>query len=545
MTKFKSTKIVPCLAVLVTIVFICGSASALNIQMFRPKAVGNGTLHVVGSDTLTQSNFAFGFLYNYTHDLLDYSDIGLPSSAGIVKHLHTVDFLLAYGLTDWLTLHLDVPVHFLSSIDDVMLGGSNKDTGMGDLEFSLLLNLRKNMVGDERRIGFAVMPFMTTSTGNIRNYMREDGVSTGLKLIADYWMSKRGYVNVNIGFRFRPEERVNLLNVNDDFMYGVGYQRLLSEKMKLNFFTEVFGSTTFEDFASKENSSPIELVAGFKKGCSKHEGMTWVLGAGRGFLKAYGTPDIRVFAGMIYSPTGEKKEMPKVEPTVAPVITEEPKKEPVPPVVPEIKKGNLGLNIINVEKNKVESDVVITDTNGNVVESGKGSELTMALAPGKYNYEVKADGYRTDKGEFEIAQAEELKKEITLSPSAVVVTKEKIEVKQVIYFDTAKATIKDVSKPILDEVADVLKANPDIKKIRVEGYTDNTGATELNTKLSDQRAKSVADYVSGKGVDSARLDSKGFGPEKPIADNATKEGRAKNRRVEFVIVEQVQPEVKP
>ena len=116
----------------------------------------------------------------------------------------------------------------------------------------------------------------------------------------------------------------------------------------------------------------------------------------------------------------------------------------------------------------------------------------------------------------------------------IVVTKDKIELKQTVYFDTKKATIKRVSFPLLDEVALALADNPTIK-VRIEGHTDSQGTDKSNLKLSKNRAASVRKYLIGKGVAADRMDAQGFGEGVPIADNRTADGRAQNRRVEFFI----------
>jgi outer membrane protein OmpA-like peptidoglycan-associated protein len=74
-------------------------------------------------------------------------------------------------------------------------------------------------------------------------------------------------------------------------------------------------------------------------------------------------------------------------------------------------------------------------------------------------------------------------------------------------------------------------------KIEISGHTDKTGSEPVNFKLSEARAKTVVDYLVQKGVDQARMEFKGYGSLQPIADNATAQGRAKNRRVEFKILE--------
>jgi len=105
-----------------------------------------------------------------------------------------------------------------------------------------------------------------------------------------------------------------------------------------------------------------------------------------------------------------------------------------------------------------------------------------------------------------------------------------------IEFDRGKASIKPVSFPILKEVATLLNARANIK-LSINGHTDNIGSHAYNSTLSGKRAASVLDYLVKQGIDSGRLSSEGFGPDKPIADNKTADGRARNRRVEFVIQE--------
>jgi OOP family OmpA-OmpF porin len=116
----------------------------------------------------------------------------------------------------------------------------------------------------------------------------------------------------------------------------------------------------------------------------------------------------------------------------------------------------------------------------------------------------------------------------------VVVTEEKIELKQTVYFDTNKATIKKVSFALLDEVAQALTDNPKIK-VRIEGHTDSQGKDAFNLKLSANRATSVRQYLINAGIDEDRMVAEGYGEGVPIADNRTKDGRAQNRRVEFFI----------
>ena len=113
-----------------------------------------------------------------------------------------------------------------------------------------------------------------------------------------------------------------------------------------------------------------------------------------------------------------------------------------------------------------------------------------------------------------------------------------IQILKQIQFDTAKATIKQNSFAILDEIVKLLTANPDIKRVSIEGHTDSRGALDMNNKLSQDRADSVMSYLSSHGIRSDRLEAHGYGPARPIETNDTDAGRQANRRVEFHITQQ-------
>lgn len=102
-----------------------------------------------------------------------------------------------------------------------------------------------------------------------------------------------------------------------------------------------------------------------------------------------------------------------------------------------------------------------------------------------------------------------------------------------IQFDFGKATIRQESIDIVEQMATLLKENAALK-VSVEGHTDNVGSAAANLALSDQRAKSVVAALVQRGIEPARMTAAGFGMSKPLADNSTEEGRAKNRRVELV-----------
>ena len=101
-------------------------------------------------------------------------------------------------------------------------------------------------------------------------------------------------------------------------------------------------------------------------------------------------------------------------------------------------------------------------------------------------------------------------------------------------FDFDSFELTDTAKGQLDKVAEYLKLN-DAVSVEVGGHTDSMGTEDYNQTLSEQRAKSVVDYLSGKGIDASRLSAVGYGKKHPVATNDTEEGRAQNRRIEFKV----------
>jgi outer membrane protein OmpA-like peptidoglycan-associated protein len=104
-----------------------------------------------------------------------------------------------------------------------------------------------------------------------------------------------------------------------------------------------------------------------------------------------------------------------------------------------------------------------------------------------------------------------------------------------LYYNTNSADLKKESFIVLEAFADYLKENLNIV-LEIQGHTDNVGAAKANEALSANRAYTVKAYLEEKGVEGKRITAKGFGPNKPIADNTSEDGKAKNRRTEFLII---------
>lgn len=120
-------------------------------------------------------------------------------------------------------------------------------------------------------------------------------------------------------------------------------------------------------------------------------------------------------------------------------------------------------------------------------------------------------------------------------PDSVRVEGTQIIILQQVNFETASDAIKQDSFSLLGQVASALQQHPEIARVAVDGHTDNRGAAKANVNLSQRRALSVVRWLVAHGVDARRLEARGFGPRRPVADNTTEPGRARNRRVEFLI----------
>ncbi|MDP3278907.1 MAG: OmpA family protein [Deltaproteobacteria bacterium] len=121
-------------------------------------------------------------------------------------------------------------------------------------------------------------------------------------------------------------------------------------------------------------------------------------------------------------------------------------------------------------------------------------------------------------------------------PSLVQMSSGELRILQPVFFDTGRATIQRRSFEVLQAVADALAARTDVRRLSVNGHTDSRGNLELNVDLSVRRATAVMLWLAEHGVEPQRLEAHGFGPTQPIADNATADGRERNRRVAFRVL---------
>lgn len=217
------------------------------------------------------------------------------------------------------------------------------------------------------------------------------------------------------------------------------------------------------------------------------------------------------------------------------------------------KVGNLVATVRDADSNQPVSGISVRMVDAQKKESllttdGSGAVKIDNLMPGMVEFTISADNYLTLVQQAEVKVRATTNVDISLRPkpktAAVEVGKTEIKIKQQIQFALDSAVILPESFGLMTEIADVLIRNPRIKRVEIQGHTDNTGTPEHNKQLSEQRADSVRLWLTQHGVPGDRLVARGFGQEKPLVPNVTAQNRSRNRRVQFQIVEQ-DPAAKP
>lgn len=472
--------------------------------------------------------------------------------ADTVPNMVTLHLMGGIGITRWFSVGLDLPVVVYQGFDpntpasDAMAPAS---AGIADLRLVTKFRIINNNDGG---FGLAFVPQFTAPTGKGTEFRGDDTFGIEPRVAVDY-KTKSGFIvalNASVLLRFQDQLARNV-RVSHQVRYGLG--AFLPLPAGFGLAGEVEGGTSF--FNADTIYTPLEAYLGVR--WIHQTGININLGGGPGLTPVAGSPQFRLFASVGYLPMGPRK------------------KEPVKPHVVDLdpdRDGLIGDNdrcptVWGPPENQGCPDVD-TDKDGIIDREDK-----CPLEPGpKENHgcpdkdrdndglvdrldscpdepgplenngcpllDTDKDGIpdKDDKCPYEPGP-----KENNGCPPPrkyINVTQEKIELLQKIQFATNKATINPgPSFELLDEVVSVLKSRPTMR-VHIEGHTDSRGTLKWNMELSKMRAEAVRNYLVNKGVEGERLTFEGYGPTRPIGDNKTKAGQDKNRRTEFVIVQQ-------
>ncbi len=222
-------------------------------------------------------------------------------------------------------------------------------------------------------------------------------------------------------------------------------------------------------------------------------------------------------------------------------------------IIPDVPRHAVTLRINRVPP-KGTLTVTVFDENGQPLEARArliGAEQEIATATdgvgqdkvpaGTWEVVVSAPGYNVARRTLTVEPDGTASLDVLLQKPRVQVTEDRIVILDKVFFEFDSAVIKPESFGLLDEVVASLKEHSEIRRVEVQGHTDDQGPENYNLKLSQRRAEAVRDYLIRGGVSADRLTARGYGELQPLQEGQTLEARAANRRVEFVILQRATP----
>jgi outer membrane protein OmpA-like peptidoglycan-associated protein len=420
---------------------------------------------------------------------------------------------------------------------------SAKTSSAGDLRLDTRVVLFRN---DARTFRLAASAALWAPTGDQYSWGGDGKTSGALSLAAEYDL-KSLYIDVNTGFHFRPEHTLNDFALHDEWTYGLGaFFPLRDNTLRLG--VSLFGSLGIDGKTSGANA-PLEWQAEGRMTLDDKKRLYVGAGAGTRLTPGY-APDFRAVALVGYSYPIEDTVPPSpprryVNTDARPADTDHdglPDDIDLCPTEPEDHKM----------PNPDDGCPTPPDRDGDGIPDSKDA---CPDQPEDFDKIDDQDGCPED--DFDKDNVPDAVDACPKEPGEPSAEKDKngcpvfirrlegsteIEILKQVQFATGSAKILSNSFKILDEVVKLMTINKDIALVAIEGHTDNKGKDKDNEKLSDDRANSVRQYIIDKGIHPDRLTAKGYGPYKPIADNKTADGRAKNRRVEFHIRDKATPD---
>lgn len=533
-----------------------------GVVLFRP---------VTQPRTLFFAQLALGYtrVPLRTNIVVPDSDRGLlsRSNRGMIENQFTFYGNVGIHLIDRLTFGASIPVTAIQT-------GANPNYDSRETYSTTPVNTGGPAAGDARldaravllrsknrasALGIGAHLFLPTGSNNFGG----DG-STGA-LFSLNGETRVWYLSLvaNVGFQLRPNNVINEpsrdsgLGVGRELRYAVGaFLPLPLSTGRFRVGGTIFGQTGMENnniigntIFRKENT-PLEFNVEARVRFGPTDRMWAGAAGGSRILNGYGSPDLRLlgFVGIeapLFEPPTKGKD-PKLElrekwKREAKIDTD---KDGIPDeydACPYDKEDGIGDPNDGCPTNDRDGDGIpdkidkcpdvpedkdgIDDTDGcpedDVDKDGiADAEDACPREPGKPNPDKTKNG----------------------CPEFVSRDGSTLRIFQQVHFQTGSANILPDSFPMLQEIANILIANPGIRKMAIEGHTDNKGAAAMNKTLSQNRANSVMKWLAEHKVEKERLEAHGYGLEQPIEDNKTEAGRAKNRRVEFKILQEDAPQ---
>jgi outer membrane protein OmpA-like peptidoglycan-associated protein len=474
-----------------------------------------------------------------------------PVQGQLIQYLH-----LGAEVAGRLGLNVSLPVMWLKVAGEDPQGVGVGQGGMADnpiaihdLRFDARLLAFES---DNRKVRIGFGGALWAPTGNAIAFTSDDSLGGYLYAAGEINFGKF-FIAGNLGPQFRPQRTIGgpegALALDDELRYAFGgYLPIRNDQYRVG--VELWGTTglapapagTSTFFSSK--NTDIEWLGQGRMWIGEKRRVWAMAGAGTRLFTGYGAPDFRVLlsigAFLTLKDTEPGSPPPKIR--IVPDVDDydrDTDKDGYPDSVdkcindPEDKK----------QPNPTDGCPASADRDNDGIPDS--SDQCPDVPEDKDGIEDKDGCPETDADNDQIPDAQD-KCPTQPGPRSSVAEKNgcpsliregagEVEILQPIEFEFGKAVIKPSSYPILDEVVTLMKARTKLR-VGVYGHTDNHGAHDLNMRLSKDRARAVMNYLVSHGIAKTRLESEGFGPDKPIADNKTDDGRARNRRVEFKIL---------
>lgn len=453
-----------------------------NADRFNPGAGSYDVLSVGSASVPEHLDVHVSLFSSYARDPLRLIAVGDPSQQIRLLHsqslLHVGASVALFGRFE-LGLTLPMLVAQSASSNDLLGTLIAPGDGIGDLRFVPKAQLWRSEV-----LALALAAPLTLPTGSGDAFLSHGTVTLAPELrIETNALPVRLAASSGIVLR-RGREFANL-TVGNALTYGLAGELPFSVlRQRMTAMATLAGEVELQQSGTVER--PMELLAAVRWLLPAN--FTFTFGGGPGLTDGYGTPRYRVFAGIGFDPAQAMRRSRPRPPLMAqefPVAAPAPVPAPPPPPAP--------------------------------------IEPTLALVP----------------------MVEEEPPPPPPDPNRGiqrVVRNGRVALLAQVQFAHDAATIMPVSFPLLDQVVAVLRDTPEIRKVRIEGHTDGRGKPAYNRRLSQRRAESVLRQLVAAGIEASRLRAKGIGADRPIVPNDTVANRAKNRRVEFVVLDGPKPD---
>ncbi|MEZ4458550.1 MAG: OmpA family protein [bacterium] len=477
------------------------------------------------TDTLEHLRLAAGLAFNFEDDpvVVRFTD---GREWRVVDHRVTGNVYAAIGLFDRLEFALSAPVILsqdAQSSPETTLNTTLDAFAMGDLRLhGHFVVLRRAGFG----VGLAATGYLPTGA---QSALTSDGTTRiEPKLVVDYrWDALT--LAANASYMTRPSRQAYNFVSGDQVRWSAAVDFAVSPTFHVA--GSSYGSVGLDDALKGDaRNTPAEFLLGPRVFLPL--GLMVHAAAGTGLTRSVGAPDFRIVAGVEWAPDPLNGQHTGSDEDVVAVASEPDEELSLPDCAQD--PGAYGCP---------QPDA---DDDG-IPDAADACPAEPEDADGFQDEDGCPDLDNDADGILDVNDACPLDPEVINGvldddgcpdegSSKVRVTGDRIEILERVYFETAKDVIQPQSYDVLEQVARVMAARPDITRLRVEGHTDDRGKDSYNLDLSQRRAAAVRAFLIEKGVDAQRLVARGYGESHPIGDNKTAQGRDINRRVEFHII---------